>query len=157
MNPRGLSIGQLLPHVGPMLLLDELLELRDDGLTASLVIRADSLFCAEQQGVPAWVGMEYMAQAACAFSGLEEARAGVPISISLLLGTRAYRCREPLFPLGTRLLVDARMLLRDDEDLAVFDCAIRDAADGRELAAGDIKAIRPRDLPGLLRRQHAAH
>lgn len=147
------EMSQLLPHEGRMLLLDELIERSDDGIVTALLIRPDSVLCDGVNGVPAWVGMEYMAQTACAYSGVDEARAGKQPSISLLLGTRSYQAQVPLFPLGTRLLVTARLLMRDDDDLVVFQCSIHDAATNRQLAVGDIKAIRPTDIQALIEGQ----
>ena len=146
-------VAQVVPHVGRMLLLDELLEQNDAGITTALTIRPDSVLCDGVTGVPAWVGIEYMAQTACAYSGVNEARAGQRPSISALLGTRSYRANVPVFALGARMTVTARLLVRDDDDLAVFACTIRDAATQAELAAGDIKAIRPANIHALIEEQ----
>ena len=147
------QMAQLLPHEGRMLLLDELIEQHDEGIVTALTIRPDSVLCDGVTGVPAWVGMEYMAQAACAYSGVMQARAGERASISLLLGARSYLAKVPVFPLGARITVSAQLLVRDEDNLAVFTCSIRDAATQTELAAGDIKAIRPANLQVLIEEQ----
>jgi predicted hotdog family 3-hydroxylacyl-ACP dehydratase len=147
------QMAQILPHEGRMLLIDQLLEQHDDGIVTALTIRADSVLCDGVTGVPAWVGMEYMAQTACAFSGLNQARDGQRPSISLLLGTRSYRAKVPVFLLGTRMTISAQLLVRDDDNLAVFACSIRDAVTQEELASGDIKAIRPASLQVLIEEQ----
>ncbi len=146
-------MAQILPHEGRMLLLDELVEQHDEGIVTTLTIRADSVMCDGVTGVPAWVGMEYMAQTACAYAGVNEARAGDKPSISLLLGTRSYVAHTPVFPLGARLIVSAQLLVRDDDDLVVFQCSIRDASTQQDLAVGDIKAIRPANLHALIQEQ----
>lgn len=147
------EMSQILPHEGRMLLIDELLEQHDEGIVTALTIRPDSVLCDGVNGVPAWVGMEYMAQTACSYSGVNEARAGKKPSISLLLGTRSYKAHVPVFPLGARLIVSAQLLVRDDDDLVVFQCSIRDAQSNAELASGDIKAIRPANLQALIEEQ----
>lgn len=147
------QMSQVVPHVGRMVLLDELLEQHDDVIVTALTIRPDSVLCDGVTGVPAWVGMEYMAQTACAYSGVNEVRAGQRPSISALLGTRSYRAQVPVFPLGARLVIRAELQMRDDDDLAVFACSIRDAATQAELAIGDIKAIRPVNLQALIEEQ----
>ncbi len=144
------SPAQILPHEGRMLLIDELIEQHDGGIVTALTIRPDTVLCDGVTGVPVWVGMEYMAQTACAYSGVNQAREGKPPSISLLLGTRSYQAQVPVFKLGTRLIISATLVMRDDDDLAVFNCSITDEATGAPLASGDIKAIRPRDLQGLI-------
>jgi predicted hotdog family 3-hydroxylacyl-ACP dehydratase len=145
------SIAQVLPHDGRMLLLEELLEHSDDGVVTAVTIRPDSVLCDGVHGVPTWVGMEYMAQAACAYSGVYEVRAGRQPRIGLLLGTRSYQTQVATFPLGARLMVSAQLVMRDDNDLAVFHCRIHHG--DVELAKGDIKAIRPRDIHALVREQ----
>jgi predicted hotdog family 3-hydroxylacyl-ACP dehydratase len=87
---------------------------------------------------------------------VDQARLGQLPSISLLLGTRSYRAMVPVFPLGTRMIISAQLLVRDDDDLVVFACSIRDAATQVELATGDIKAIRPANLQALIEEQQRA-
>lgn len=145
-------MSQILPHEGRMLLIDELIDQHDEGIVTALTIRADSVLC-DGVGVPAWVGMEYMAQTACAYSGVYEARAGKRASISLLLGTRSYKAMVPTFAIGTRLIISAQLKMRDEDDLVVFQCTIHDAATNNLLAVGDIKAIRPADIHALIKEQ----
>lgn len=147
------TVAQLLPHQGRMLLLEEVLERSDEFIRTALTIHADSVLCDGATGVPAWVGMEYMAQTACAYCGVEEARAGRPASVSLLLGSRSYTAHVPVFAIGTRLIINAQLLVRGDDNLVAFQCSIRDAANDVELATGDIKAIRPANLPALIQEQ----
>jgi predicted hotdog family 3-hydroxylacyl-ACP dehydratase len=144
-----LSIETILPYGDGMRLLDEL---RDQGLehvTCGVTIQEHSMFCEGNRGVPAWVGLEYMAQACCAFSGLEEVREGRRPSIGLLLGSRAYESQVEFFALGARLAVRAELLLRDESDLVAFACTIHHA--DRLLARGDVKAYRPKDVLALIR------
>lgn len=143
-----LSITQVLPHEGRMLLLDELLDYGPEQVVCRVSIRPDSMFC-ESEGVPAWVGLEYMAQTACAYSGIEEVQRGDRPSVALLLGTRRYRASVAHFAVGADLRVVANLLLRDENDLVAFDCVIYDG--DVVLARGDVKAIRPHDLRAIVR------
>ena len=56
------DIRSLLPHSGPMVLLDRVIAADEESLCAEVRIRENSLFC-NADGVGAWVGLEYMAQA----------------------------------------------------------------------------------------------
>lgn len=146
----------LLPHRGDMVLLDELLEYGDERVVCAVTIRSDSLLCEAGKGVPAWVGVEYMAQTASTFAGIPEAKAGIPASICLLLGARRYEAVEPYFPIGARLRVVADLQFRDENDLAAFDCEIYSDRGQRGagefvVARGDIKAYRPRDVMAVVR------
>lgn len=143
-----LTIGAVLPHVGHMLLLDELHERETEHVTCGVTIHAGTTFCDGVHGVPAWVGLEYMAQAVCAFSGIEEVSAGRSPSIGLLLGSRSYECHCEWFAMGARLLIRADLQLRDENDLVAFTCTIHEK--DRLLARGDVKAYRPKDVFALL-------
>jgi predicted hotdog family 3-hydroxylacyl-ACP dehydratase len=140
-------VADLVPHRGSMSLLDSIDEYGEDWLRASLTTRSDSAF-ADANGIPGWVGLEYMAQAAAAFGGIEQAQRGEQASIGLLIGSRYYRCMQQLIPFGTRLIVEARLALRDAEDFAAYDCSL--SAAGARIAECTLKAYRPRDIRPFL-------
>jgi predicted hotdog family 3-hydroxylacyl-ACP dehydratase len=142
-------ITELLPHAGPMLLLDELLDHGEEHVTCGVQVRVTTQFCETPHGVPAWVGLEYMAQTMCAYSGIQEVQAGQKPSIGLLLGSRSYRSEVDWFGLGSALVVRADLKLRDDHDLVAFQCTIHEGT--RLLACGDVKAYRPRDVMSVIR------
>jgi len=112
----------LLPHDGSMVLLDQVEAMQDNGLTASVVISEDSLF-ADAQGVPAWVGLEYMGQAIAAYAGLCARRDGEPVRIGFLVSTRRYHPGCSYFPFGTRLAVSVEAITTGP-GLQVFECTI---------------------------------
>lgn len=144
---RHYTLAETLPHSGRMRLLDRIDDYGSDWLRACVRIRADSLLV-EPRGMPAWVGIEYMAQTAAAWSGVEQLQRGVRPGIGLLLGTRRYETIAGWFPLDADLQVTARLVLGDDSDLAVFDCDIQH--NGQCLARADIKAYRPQDVEKYL-------
>ena len=144
-----LTIAAVLPHEGAMLLLDELRDHGPEHVTCRVTIGAGTMFCEGVNGVPAWVGIEYMAQACCAFSGIEEVRAGGKPSIGLLLGSRRYQSEVEFFPLGATLLIRADLQLRDESDMVAFGCIIHEG--DRVLARGDVKAYRPKDVLAVIR------
>lgn len=138
---------QVLPHRHEMLLADTTDYGADYG-QIRLTIRPDSLLCEGERGVPAWVGIEYMAQAMGVFSGVERLQRGAAPKIGLLIGTRRYDSSVPYFALGAQLTTTARLVFHE-EPMFVFNCEI---SDGRQvLARGDIKAFRPDDIREFLR------
>jgi predicted hotdog family 3-hydroxylacyl-ACP dehydratase len=145
-------VEDLVPHRGAMSLLEAIDGYGEDWLRASVLVRPTSTFAAPN-GVPGWVGIEYMAQAASAFGGIEQVQRGERPSIGLLIGARYYRSMLELIPFGTQLQVDAKLALRDAEDFAAYDCTLS-AAD-LVIAECTLKAYRPRDirdfLPGAAR------
>jgi predicted hotdog family 3-hydroxylacyl-ACP dehydratase len=140
-------VEDLVPHRGPMCLLDSIDDYGEDWLRARVTPRPGDRF-AVAEGVPAWVGIEYMAQAASAFGGIEQVQRGERPSIGLLIGARYYRCMQDTFPFGTPLVVLVKIAMRDAEDFAAYDCRL--TSDGRDVAECTLKAYRPRDLAALL-------
>ena len=140
-------VQQLLPHRHEMLLADAVNYGPDYG-QIMLTIRPGSFFCDGTEGVPAWIGIEYMAQAISVYSGVQMRQAGEQVRIGLLIGTRRYESAVPVFALGARLTATAKLISRESEFMYVFGCEIDDGS--RVLARGDIKAYRPDDLHEFL-------
>ena len=62
-------IETLLPQSLDMILLDRVVEIGEEHIVVELKVRDDGLFSSPEHTVPAWVGLEYMAQSIAAFSG----------------------------------------------------------------------------------------
>lgn len=117
-------IEALLPQSGSMVLLDSVLEKDDEHIVVELTVRDDGLFSSPDRTVPAWVGLEYMAQTVAAFSGYNKKSRGEAIQLGFLLGTRYYQCSVDHFPCGTLLKVRAEKIIEAANDMSVFDCVI---------------------------------
>jgi predicted hotdog family 3-hydroxylacyl-ACP dehydratase len=142
------DIRTLVPHSGPMVLLDRVVTADEDSLCAEVTIRADSLFC-EADGIGAWVGIEYMAQTIGAYVGYIATLRNEPVRIGFLLGIRRYECSRPLFPLGSLLRVHAKRLWQSGNGLGSFECLICDDTE-RQLASATVTVFQPDgadDLP----------
>lgn len=136
------DIRQLLPHSGPMVLLDRVVVADDESMCAEVRIRSDSLFCADG-GVGAWIGLEYMAQTIGAYAGYTAWLRGEPIKIGYLLGTRCYECRRAVFAVGTLLRIHVKRVLRSENGLASFECHIDD--DIGAIASAHLSVYQPAD------------
>ncbi|HTE41875.1 MAG TPA: hypothetical protein VK629_13670 [Steroidobacteraceae bacterium] len=141
-------IDQIVPHAGRMSLLDELLHYDSEKIIAVVHVSERSQFFENDRGVPAYVGIEYMAQAVAAFAGIEEVQADRKPKIGLLLGTRRYNSTVDYFTAGARVEVIARMRYRDPTNLVGFGCEI--LIDDVPVAAADLKAVLPDDARALL-------
>ena len=119
------DIASLVPHAKPMLLVDSVITADAENLSAELLIRDDSLFCADG-AVGAWVGLEYMAQTVAAHAGYLAHLEGVPIKPGMLLGTRDYRCSTSSFPSGTKLRIHVKRLFVADNGIGSYACKIDD-------------------------------
>ena len=89
-------LDDLLPHRPPMVLIDgvESFNAAAMRLVARVTIREGQLFYAEG-GVPNWVAIEYMAQAAAALVGVHDKHLAPdrPVRPGLMLGTRRLDLR----------------------------------------------------------------
>jgi predicted hotdog family 3-hydroxylacyl-ACP dehydratase len=120
------DIRSLLPHAGPMVLLDRVIAADEESLCAEVTIRSDTLFCTAE-GVGAWIGLEYMAQAIGAYAGYLAYQRGEKVKIGFLLGTRRYECSRPYFTVGTRLQIHVRRVFQSDNGMGSFECRIEDS------------------------------
>jgi predicted hotdog family 3-hydroxylacyl-ACP dehydratase len=120
------DIRTLVPHSGPMVLLDRVISVDEDSLCAEVGIRSDSLFFTGV-GVGAWVGIEYMAQSIAAYVGYTAQLRGDPVRIGFLLGVRRYECSRPIFALGSVLRVHVLRVWQSESGLGSFECRIDDA------------------------------
>lgn len=147
------DIRTLVPHAGPMVLLDSLVAVGEETLCAEVRITADTLFC-DGGAVGAWVGVEYMAQAVAAFAGYEAYSRGEPVKVGFLLGSRKYEVACPDFPVGSRLHVHVQRALQGDNGLGAFDCRIVDANDaaGATLANATITVFQPDNVSEFLQK-----
>lgn len=147
-NARRIPIEELLLQRHDMLLVDELLSFGPEHAEVSATVAEHQPFVDPVQGMPAWVGIELMAQAVSVFSGLELRERGLKPRIGLLLGTRSYTAFVPFFSIGARLRIRALLALRDASGLGVFDCTIH--REGELLAQAQVKGYMPEDIDSFL-------
>jgi len=136
------SVAELLPHRGPAVLLDRVLA-HDERETVCLVrVDASALFAREDGSVPAWIGLEYMAQTIAAHGGLLDRRLARPPRPGLFLGSRRLTFAADRFERGAMLRAHARPVrgaaasgsLAGGSRMMAFECALH---------AGDADSERP--------------
>ncbi|MBA2078843.1 hotdog family protein [Rhodanobacter sp. PCA2] len=140
-------IAELLPHAGEMILLDAVLEHGPDHALCSRRIPADGLFHDAGGRLPAWMGVELMAQAIAAWAGCRAKIEGEPVRLGFLLGTRHYTCNVAAFAPGSELRIEAHRDFHDDGGMGVFACRIE--APG-VLAEARLTVFSPPDAGALL-------
>ncbi|MEJ2441900.1 MAG: hypothetical protein P8Y42_00385 [Exilibacterium sp.] len=141
------TLSDLLPHREPMILLDAVHDWGESYLEAVVEHKQPGIFTNAAGEVPAWVGVEYMAQAIGAWAGIRARSNDQPIRIGFLLGTRKYTSYTEAFNFGEKVVVRVEKLMMDNENLALFDCKI--FAD-KILATAQIKAIQPQNIEAIL-------
>ena len=118
------TVTEILPHQGPAVLIDAVLEDAQDSIRARARVRPDNPYFVAGLGLPAWVGIELMAQAIAAHAGLAARRERRPPKAGMLLGTRRFEAAVPYLPEGAELEVRADRDFGDDGGLAACACTI---------------------------------
>lgn len=139
-------IGELLPHGPAMTLIDRALSWDRQSFVGEARIGPDHPFC-EGDHVPAYVGIEIMAQACAAFVGADAKSRDEPVRIGLLLGSRRYETRLARFPIGLDLRVSVAPVYRDDR-IAMFDGRL--TSPQGEVAEAQLVVYQPQDLAAVL-------
>lgn len=121
-----LPIENYVPHRGTMLLLDKLLHADAETAVAEVTVPRDGLFL-QDEGMPAWVGLEYMAQTVAAWAGWQAIQSGQWVKLGFLLGTRKFDAQCAFFAPDSVLRVLVRSELVGGNGLGMFDCQIQDA------------------------------
>jgi predicted hotdog family 3-hydroxylacyl-ACP dehydratase len=138
MNASSIPIAELIPQASRAIVIDTLLEHSALRSIAVAYIDERSTYW-EGSGVPAWAGIEYMAQTIAAHAGVEARARGESPPIGFVLGTRAYATSVDEFPRGSTLTVTVEPELVDG-GFAAFNCAI--AIDG-VVASAVVTTYRP--------------
>ena len=140
-------VADLLPHKAPMILLDGVLDSDDHCLWAFVSVHAGTPFFRPTIGVPAHVGIEWMAQACGAFAGVRAKAAGTAVKLGFLLGTRRYTAVTPWFTEGERATIIVTQTFEED-GMASFDCRIE--INGAERANARLVVFQPEDAATVL-------
>ena len=148
------TIDQIVPHSGKMSLLDTLINYGDEYLEAGVTLHSHSMFATEQ-GVPAWIGIEYLAQAIGAFAGLQERLNGGEPKIGFLVGTRKYDTNVEWFALGSTLIIRAEREMVADNGLSVFQCDLSGTLPGETAASiwasARLNVYQPEDVEAYMK------
>lgn len=118
-------LAELLPHAGDMILIDQIDSCDDEQIHTRLIVRPGGLFNRGDGTLPAWLGVELMAQSVAAYAGCRARRLGLPVELGFLLGTRAFTCNVEHFPVGAELHIHALRSLEDENGMGVFECHLR--------------------------------
>ncbi|HSC81651.1 MAG TPA: hotdog family protein [Chitinolyticbacter sp.] len=135
----------VVPHTGAMVLLDQVDYWDEEQLQASVTIRPDAPFV-EAQGMPAWIGIELMAQSIAALAGCRARRAQQPVRIGFLVGSRRYSASCANFPLAAQLQVQVKEIVTGDLGLSVFECRLQGTGAHSDISASaNINVFQPED------------
>ncbi|CRM48616.1 MULTISPECIES: hotdog family protein [Pseudomonas] len=115
-------LAELLPHAGDMILIDHVLSFDDEQIHTRTTVKPGGLFNQADGSLPAWVGVELMAQSVAAYAGCHARQKGEAVELGFLLGTRKFECNVAHFPAGAELTIHGLRSLEDDNGMGVFEC-----------------------------------
>lgn len=144
-----LALDDLMAHQPPMRLLDRVVSVNENEAVAEMTVRRDNPLFVPGLGLPAYVGLELMAQTIALIDGVRCKRDNVPAKIGFLLGCRRYATDCVEFDLRTRLLISVQMVLSGG-DMYSFDARICDA-EGQVLATANLNVYAPRNPEAFLK------
>lgn len=137
-------------HRGPLLLLDSIEMLGPNSVKACALIERNNIFFDQtKDGVPSWVGLEYLAQTAAVWVGINDESNNRPIQLGFLLGSRSYEAATASFSEGKELNITIKADFIDG-NIVVFSGEIVDNTDS-QLASGNLTAFRPDDVDSYLK------
>ncbi|WLG62903.1 hotdog family protein [Pseudomonas sp. FP1762] len=147
-------LAELLPHAGDMILIDAIERFDDEQIFTRLTVKPDGLFNLPDGSLPAWVGVELMAQSVAAFAGCHARQKGNPPELGFLLGTRKFECNVAAFVAGSELTIHGLRSLEDDNGMGVFECHIH--GDGIH-ASARLNVFRPPQANQYLQQTQESH
>lgn len=138
------AIAPFVPQTGGMCLLERIIDVDNDSLSAEITPSADDIF-ASDDGIPGWVGLEWLAQAIAAWAGWHGAQRGEPPAPGFLIGTRRFATTRDHFACGETLRVTISLEFRADNGLGHFSGELS-SADGTRLAHGSLTVFQPHSI-----------
>lgn len=144
MNP----IENIIPQRGNMLLIDRLIDASDETTIAQYAPKSNQWYSDEAGQMPAWIGLELMAQTVAAHVGETKRRAGIPPKHGVLAGTRRYRASVASFSVGRPLTIKVTLVYQDESGLGAYECSILD--EDTSLATATLKVFEPNEFETFL-------
>jgi len=139
-------VDELVPHAAPMILIDRAVDIGDNYLMAEVDINEHKPFAEAGLGIPAWVGIEYLAQSIAAWAGYASRNKGGLPQFGFLLGTRKYQAQVPYFEFGETLTVRVELQFQD-QGLGVFNGTIVAGEPARVLVEASVNVFQPETAP----------
>ena len=121
----GMPVREFVLHRKPMLLLDTVVMCAGDKMECEWQVSAEDVFVVPGRGVPAYIGVEYMAQCVAALGGARARLEGFGPPLGFLLGTRHFTATRSHFELGMRYVASCTELVRDANGMGSYDCSIK--------------------------------
>jgi predicted hotdog family 3-hydroxylacyl-ACP dehydratase len=134
----GMSAAEFVPHRDPMLLIDTVVDI-GAGFSLCEWEVGESAFHDRRFGVPAYTGIETMAQCISVHGGARARIQGLDPPMGLLLGTRHFCSSIEYFEPGRTYSVRCDVLFRDPRGMSSWVCEL--ASDGARFATARLAVL----------------
>lgn len=126
------ALDDLLPHRAPMLFIDAV----DAERNLAFFTPKSTQLLALEPGLPAWVGVEIMAQAIAALTQLAQRQAGSSdrLRSGMLLQVKGFSCEQPYFEFDQPLCIGVEQLA-SQASMHIYHCQLALAAAPNECLA----------------------
>lgn len=120
----GMPAGTFVMHRDPLLLLDTLVECEGETTVCEWCVDPDDSFVEPGKGVPAYVGVEFMAQCVAVHAGVRARAEGFGPPLGFLLGTRHFTASLTHFEVAETYRATCRELIRDSSGMGSYECSV---------------------------------
>jgi predicted hotdog family 3-hydroxylacyl-ACP dehydratase len=130
-------IQELIPHSGAMVLVDDIVEKKDDFISVKTLIKYDNQFL--QNGkFPTFNTLEIMAQSLVVYRGLNDK--GSNTRLGFLLGARRFEIIKPNLNIGDELITKT-YISEDFDGMGVYESSVY--VDNKLVASASISVFNP--------------
>lgn len=145
---------ELLPHKGKMFLLTRVTEhnVAEHTITSEYDITSDCIFYeAEADGVPTWVGFEFMAQGISALTGITNREIGRKPRPGFILSVREFKASQGYLKNNTTIMMKIKEDYRSDKTYS-YNCALfANRGDSEAAASATITVMETDDIHSLFK------
>lgn len=111
-------IEDLMPHSGEMVLIDEILEVKENFVCVLSKISENNAFL-EDGLFPTYKSLEMMAQSLVVFRGISDKKNRN--KLGFLLSARNFEIFKPFVELGDEIIIKTNITMQDNEGLGIYE------------------------------------
>ncbi|MBO7155769.1 MAG: thioester dehydrase [Campylobacter sp.] len=130
-------IQELIPHSGAMVLVDDIVEKKDDFISVKTLIKYDNPFLQDGK-FPTFNTLEIMAQSLVVYRGLNDK--GSNTRLGFLLGARRFEIIKPNLNIGDELITKT-YISEDFDGMGVYESSVY--VDDKLVASASISVFNP--------------
>lgn len=130
-------IQELIPHSGAMVLVDDIVEKKDDFISVKTLIKHDNPFLQDGK-FPTFNTLEIMAQSLVVYRGLNDK--GSNARLGFLLGARRFEIIKPNLNIGDELITKT-YISEDFDGMGVYESSVY--VDDKLVASASISVFNP--------------